>query len=149
MRCPPAKGGEYVIPPSVTCIGHSAFSGCSSLISVTIPSMVTNVDGRAFDDCTNLKIVDIVRDGKVERMPIADFLKRYARASSSRGLRGSSGQSYSVGIRRSRLLRGGQGQQESELESRKSQKKRPEKDADRRVGAGVEKRTGTIGCKDE
>ena len=35
-------------------IGSSAFSGCSSLTSITIPSSVTEIGDATFDSCTNL-----------------------------------------------------------------------------------------------
>ncbi len=40
-----------VIPNSVTSIGYSAFSGCSSLTSVTIPNSVTSIGYSAFNYC--------------------------------------------------------------------------------------------------
>lgn len=127
IRCPIAKSGEYVIPPDVANIGERAFSRCSELISVTIPSTVTNIDCRAFDDCTNLKFVDVVSDGNVERMPVADFLKRYARLSSSNGSEmtdGIGGPSRSAGHHPGGLL------------SRRSQHQRTvEQDSARRAAA--------------
>lgn len=47
---------DSVIPPdgSVTSIGDSAFSGCTGLISITIPSSVTSIGSWAFSGCTNL-----------------------------------------------------------------------------------------------
>ena len=47
------------IPDSVTSIGGSAFSGCSSLTSVTIPEGVTSIGGGAFSGCSSLTSVTI------------------------------------------------------------------------------------------
>ena len=44
---------------SVTSIGYNAFSGCSGLTSVTIPSSVTSIDKSAFSNCSGLTSVAI------------------------------------------------------------------------------------------
>ena len=60
--------GDIVIPASVSCngqtysvtsIGSSAFSGCSYLTSVTIPSSVTSIGNSAFSGCSRLEKVII------------------------------------------------------------------------------------------
>ena len=48
-----------IIPNSVTIIGNSAFSGCSSLISVTIPNSVTIIGNSAFSGCSSLISITI------------------------------------------------------------------------------------------
>ena len=40
-----------IIPESVTSIGESTFSGCSSLTSITIPEGVTSIGDYAFENC--------------------------------------------------------------------------------------------------
>ena len=46
---------SVTIPSSVTSIGKSAFSGCTGLTSVTIPNSVTEIGDMAFEGCTGLK----------------------------------------------------------------------------------------------
>ena len=50
---------SVTIPNSVTTIGDSAFSGCSSLTSVTIPNSVTTIGSEAFYHCWALTSVTI------------------------------------------------------------------------------------------
>lgn len=50
---------SVTIPNSVTKIGSSAFSGCTSLTSVTIPNSVTEINRSAFLGCTSLTSVTI------------------------------------------------------------------------------------------
>ena len=52
-------GGDVVIPEGVTEIGSWAFSGCSSLTSVTIPKGVTIIGDCAFSNCSGLTSVTI------------------------------------------------------------------------------------------
>ena len=47
------------IPNSVTRIGDSAFSGCTSLASIDIPNSVTDIGNFAFSGCTSLASIDI------------------------------------------------------------------------------------------
>lgn len=51
--------GTTIIPNSVTSIGYCAFSGCTSLTSITIPNSVTDIDTYAFSGCTSLASIAI------------------------------------------------------------------------------------------
>ena len=47
--------GDIIINEGVTTIGNQAFSWCSNITSVRIPSTVTSIGASAFYECTNLK----------------------------------------------------------------------------------------------
>ena len=63
---------SVTIPDSVTSIGDSAFSGCSSLESVKIPDSVTTIGESAFSGCTGLKTVTIPASVKIIRSQTFD-----------------------------------------------------------------------------
>jgi len=50
---------QIFIPDSVTSIGYMAFSGCSSLQQIFIPDSVTSIGKGAFDCCSSLKQINI------------------------------------------------------------------------------------------
>lgn len=50
---------SITIPESVTTIGSSAFNGCISLISIIIPEGVTTIDDSAFKGCSSLASISI------------------------------------------------------------------------------------------
>ena len=47
---------SITIPDSVTSIGDEAFSDCTSLTSITIPDSVTSIGDRAFYGCYSLTV---------------------------------------------------------------------------------------------
>ena len=59
--CYPAgkKGNNYKIPDGVTSICRYAFSGCTSLTSITIPDSVTSIGIGAFVGCSSLTSIMI------------------------------------------------------------------------------------------
>ena len=59
LICCPGGKTSITIPNSVTSIGSSAFSYCSSLTSITIPDSVTSIEYFAFSDCTSLTSITI------------------------------------------------------------------------------------------
>ena len=50
---------SVTIPNSVTSIGEYAFRNCSKLTSMTIPNSVTSIGNHAFEDCSSLTSVTI------------------------------------------------------------------------------------------
>ena len=61
LICYPAGKTDksYNIPNSVTSIGYRAFSGCTSLTSITISNSVTSIGYYAFYGCTSLTSITI------------------------------------------------------------------------------------------
>ena len=51
-----------IIPEGVTSIGNYAFSGCSSLTSITLPESVTSIGDEAFYNCSSLTTITIPED---------------------------------------------------------------------------------------
>jgi hypothetical protein len=54
-----SKMTEISLPNNVTSIGHSAFGGCYSLISINIPESVTEIGINAFANCRSLTSITI------------------------------------------------------------------------------------------
>jgi len=59
IECPGHKAGGYTIPGSVTSLEAGAFSGCSSLTSVTMPNSVSAIPDSTFQGCYSLTSVAI------------------------------------------------------------------------------------------
>ena len=59
IQCPGNMTGTFVVPGSVTNIGHVAFAGCTSLTGITIPENVSTIGSYAFLGCSGLSHVDI------------------------------------------------------------------------------------------
>ncbi len=70
IRCS-TKYIQFEIPESVTQIGDSAFSECSSLTSIEIPDSVTQIGDSAFYRCSSLTNIEI--PGSVTRIGISAF----------------------------------------------------------------------------
>lgn len=54
------------LPSNLESIGASTFNGCSSLINITIPASVTSIGNNAFSGCTKLGTVTILRTSSKE-----------------------------------------------------------------------------------
>jgi hypothetical protein len=52
IQFPGGLGGGYTVADGITRLGGTAFSGCSHLTSITIPTSVTNVGNATFDGCS-------------------------------------------------------------------------------------------------
>ena len=53
------KDGTFIIPDRVTSIGEYAFSGCTSLVTITIPESVTSIGRGTFYFCSSLETITI------------------------------------------------------------------------------------------
>ena len=53
---------DVVIPNSVTYIGWSTFSNCTSLTKISIPNSVTEIGWKAFKCCLSLKAIYIDKE---------------------------------------------------------------------------------------
>ena len=54
---------SITVPDSVTSIGYSAFSGCSNLTSITIPDSITSIGNHAFYDCSAKRYASLGSSG--------------------------------------------------------------------------------------
>ena len=60
IKYPEGKESKnYKIPNNVTSISDSAFSGCSSLTSITLPDVVTSISDSAFYGCSSLTSITL------------------------------------------------------------------------------------------
>ena len=50
---------SVTVPEGITSIGYSAFYGCTSMVSATIPSSVTSIGEWAFEGCTSLSSITV------------------------------------------------------------------------------------------
>ena len=53
---------DLVIPDSVTTISSFAFTGCSSINSVSIPNTVNEIGLSSFSNCSSLSVIDVAGD---------------------------------------------------------------------------------------
>ena len=67
-----AQVTNYIIGDDVSIIGNYAFSGCTSLTSVTIPNSVTSIGYRVFEGCASLPIIDNIRYADTYLIEIID-----------------------------------------------------------------------------
>ncbi len=59
VRYPAAKGTTYEVVDGVTQIGEHAFSYCTELSSVKLPTSITNIYGYAFYGCSTLPSIEL------------------------------------------------------------------------------------------
>ena len=54
LQFPHAKAGDYLIPATVTNLGHWTFYGCPNLTGITIPGTANSIGGWTCYDCASL-----------------------------------------------------------------------------------------------
>jgi len=59
IQAPAGISGNISIPSGVTSISYSAFSDCTSLMSISIPEGVTSIESSVFQNCTSLTNINI------------------------------------------------------------------------------------------
>lgn len=59
LQVPVGKQGAYVIPDGTTTVGRGAFSYCTDITDVTIPSSIKTFEQSAFEECSGLTAVRI------------------------------------------------------------------------------------------
>lgn len=52
---------RIIIGDDITCVGRNAFSDCSQIVEVKVPSAATSIEPYAFRRCTSLQRIDIPR----------------------------------------------------------------------------------------
>lgn len=62
-----AKFTRVVCPDGLISIGDGAFSGCTSLVSITIPDSVESISEDAFDGCTSLTTIIAAKGSEAEK----------------------------------------------------------------------------------
>ena len=64
---------SITLPNTLSIIGVSAFMGASSLSSITIPNSVISIGSYAFRDCLQLVSVKILREAKPDITALGSF----------------------------------------------------------------------------
>lgn len=69
---------QHVFPQDITTIKRDALGGISSLVHVTIPNTVTQIDSALFSDCRNLQSVDFQQNSQLTNIGAYMFERCYA-----------------------------------------------------------------------
>lgn len=69
---------QHVFPQDVTTIKRDALGGISSLVHVTIPNTVTQIDNAIFSNCHNLQSVDFQQNSQLTNIGAYMFERCYA-----------------------------------------------------------------------